>query len=72
MGQGGIRRPNGTGTSPTRSVRCDDEVWEAARRRAVFENVTISHVVQLILDGYGKGYIDLPKTVVQYGKAVKQ
>lgn len=60
------RRPNGSPSVPVRSVRVSDSAWEAARRRAAYEEVTISYVVATIIEGYGKGLIDLPKVTVLY------
>lgn len=59
-------RPTGSGQAPVRSVRVTDEVWEAARRRAAYEGVTMSHVVNQIVEGYSRGLIDMPKVVVTY------
>jgi hypothetical protein len=60
------RRPNNVGQLQGRSVRVSDEAWEKARRRAQYEGVTMSRMVALIVEGYGAGLIDLPKTTVTY------
>lgn len=57
------RKPNGSKSAPARSIRCSDDTWERAKRRASFENVTISHVAAVLVEGYAKGLIDLPRTV---------
>jgi len=46
---------------PARSVRVADEPWEAAKRRATFEGITMSNMAAQLIEGYGKGLIDLPK-----------
>lgn len=53
---------------PPRSVRVSDELWERARRRAIFEGVNISQVVALLVEGYGNGQLDLPEVRKVYGK----
>ena len=58
------RRRNGTGTTPARSVRVSDEIWEAARERAAAEGVTISYVICLLLHGYAEEIIDTPEIVI--------
>lgn len=49
------RRPNGTAHAPTRSIRIEDSVWEAARRRANLEGQTMSRVVHQLVQSYAKG-----------------
>jgi hypothetical protein len=51
---------------PARSVRVADEPWDRARRRANYEGVTMSNMVAQLVDGYGKGLIDLPKVQISY------
>lgn len=41
--------------TPQRSVRVPDEVWEAARLRAISEGRTLSDVVRAALETYAKG-----------------
>lgn len=60
------RRPNGSRPIPVRSVRVTDDVWEKARYRANMEGVTMSYVVQVIMEGYASGMLDLPRMVMQY------
>lgn len=55
------RRPNGSKEMPARSIRCSDEAWEPAKRRANYEGVTMSNMAAQLIEGYGKGLIDLPK-----------
>jgi hypothetical protein len=54
------------GASPARSVRVSDEVWDPARRRAAYDDVSISHVINALLEGYAKGLLNLPKVQVTY------
>jgi len=51
---------------PVRSVRVSDAVWEAARRRASLDGVTMSHVMLTFVEGYAKGLVDLPRVTIQY------
>lgn len=50
----------------THSIRCYDSVWEAARRRATEEGTNVNHVINTILEGYGKGLINMPKVNVVF------
>lgn len=59
------RKATGAPT-PVRTVRVDDETWEAAKVRAEQEDVTVSYVVVSLIEGYGLGLIDLPKVEVVY------
>lgn len=63
------RRPVGSKPDPVRSVRVGDDLWEAAKRRAAYEGVTMSHVLLSIIEGYAQGLIDMPKVVVSYQPA---
>ena len=54
------------GETPARSVRVPEDAWGGAKRRAAYEGTTISNVVVLLLDGYAKGLLNLPKVTVQY------
>ena len=62
-----LRRPNGSKTIPPRSIRIPDSEWEMGRRRAEREGLTISRVVTLLVEGYGRGYIDTPRLQKTYG-----
>ena len=53
-------------TSANHTVRCSDAVWEAARRRASHEGVTISKVITEILEGYASGKLNLPTVIKKY------
>lgn len=46
------------------SVRTDDAMWGRAKARAAKEGHTINHVINEILDGYGRGLINLPKVQI--------
>lgn len=45
-----------------RSVRTPDSTWLAARARAEKEDMSMSHVVSELVEGYALGYIDMPTT----------
>lgn len=64
------RRPAGATENPVRSVRVADELWAQAKARAKQDGVTISYVVQMLVNGYALGEFDLPeiKVVTVYGK----
>jgi hypothetical protein len=42
-------------------VRVADSIWDSARARAEEDDVTLSYVVTALVDGYGRGLIDLPR-----------
>lgn len=44
-----------------RSFRIDDSIWERLRERSVEENVSMTYVLTVLADGYGRGLIDLPR-----------
>jgi hypothetical protein len=48
------------------SVRVSDSMWEAAKRRSKLEGVTMNFVVAQILEGYGRGLVDLPRVTKVY------
>ncbi len=60
------RTKAGAGPKQSHSVRVHDVVWAAARRRAQSEGTTVNGVVEEILEGYGRGLIDLPKITKTY------
>ena len=64
------RKPNKQLYSPPRSIRVSDEIWEKAKRRAKYENTTPSYVVNVFLEGYANGLINLPQTQVVYPTAI--
>lgn len=63
------KRPTGTKADPVRSVRISNEVWEAARRRATYDGVTMSHVLVTFMEGYSQGLLDLPRISVNFADA---
>lgn len=67
MGNAGPR-----GAKGSHSIRCHDDVWEKARRRADSDSVTINAVLEEILEGYGDGLINLPKVTKSYAGVTKQ
>lgn len=60
MVKGIPQRPGGSGSLPTRSARISDAVWSKATARAKHERVTMSFVMATLVEGYGRGLIDLP------------
>lgn len=60
------RRPNGTEPDPVRSVRVGNDSWSAAQMRAAYEGRTMSEVVALLVAGYAKGQLQLPKVELVY------
>ena len=55
-----VRRPNGVSHHPTRSIRVDDRTWKHAKRRAEREGMTMSRLVNLLLEGYGEKIVSAP------------
>ena len=55
------RQRPGSPRLPVRSVRVADSIWHTAQARAEADGVTLSYVVTLLVDGYGRGLIDLPR-----------
>lgn len=53
-------------TTSVRSVRVGDDVWQAARKRAAKEDVTINYVLGQILEGYARNLLDLPTVTKTY------
>jgi hypothetical protein len=53
-------------SKPSHSIRTTDEVWLRARRRSVAEGTTINGVMNELLDGYGRGMINLPTITKSY------
>lgn len=43
------------------SIRTTDELWNAAKRAASQDGLTMNDVVELILSGYSRGLMDMPK-----------
>lgn len=60
----GIKRKR----TSTHSIRCTEELWTAARRRANKEGVTMNHVMTEILEGYATGRVDLPTVTKVYAQ----
>lgn len=56
----------GKGPKGSHSVRVHDDVWAKARRRAELEGTTINGVVELIIEGYSQGLVNLPKITKTY------
>ena len=66
MGNAGPR-----GAKGSHSIRCHNDVWEEAKRRAKLEGTVINTVLEEILEGYGKGLINLPKVTKSYATVVQ-
>jgi len=60
----GVRRPNGKGKTPSRSVRVSDDIWDGAARRAAYEGHSLSFVIQSFLEAYGDGKVNVPQRVI--------
>lgn len=50
----------------SRSVRTSVPLWEAAKRKAAKEGLTINAAINEFLEGYATGKIALPKVVKIY------
>ena len=48
------------GSTPPRSVRVSDGVWNDAKARAAKDGTTISNAINVFLEYYGVGMIALP------------
>lgn len=55
------------GGSPTRTTRIGDEVWEKAKKRAESDGVSMSQLMNTLVEGYSEGKIDLPRVELVYG-----
>lgn len=60
------QQPSAAGRSAVHGIRVVDPVWAAAKRRATADDVTLNYATSLLLEGYAKGLIDLPRIVKQY------
>ena len=49
-----------------RTVRVADDVWEAARRRADLEGVSLGYAMRQFALGYATGHLHLPKTEINF------
>jgi hypothetical protein len=47
-------------------VRCTDELWASAKRRADADGTQMNTVIVELLEGYARGYINLPKITKSY------
>lgn len=48
------------------SLRCTDEIWAVAQKRAWGEDLTMNRLLGELLEGYGNGGIDLPTVLKKY------
>lgn len=56
-----VRRAVNGKYATSRSVRINDKVWEKARRRASLQGLKMSAVIQLLVEGYANGLLELPR-----------
>ena len=61
-----VKKAGRKSTTSVRSVRVGDDVWQAARKRADKEGVTINYVLGQILEGYSQDLLDLPTVTKTY------
>lgn len=60
---------NGTKTmKPVRTTRIPDDVWDVARARAEKDGVSMSQMMQRLVEGYARGKIALPRVELVYDK----
>lgn len=55
-------------TTSSHSLRCPDVTWARAVARARKEGIQVNTMIREILDGYGRGLIDLPTVTKQYAQ----
>lgn len=60
------RRPQRPIGLATRSFKVDFDIWERLKARATAENVSMTYVLTVLAEGYGRGLIDLPKQQLVY------
>lgn len=61
-----VRKQRKAPVTSVHSVRTTEELWERARARAIEEGVTMSYVMNSILEGYADRQLNLPKIVKKY------
>lgn len=52
--------------SRSHSVRTTDEIWERARKRSRTDTISMNAMINELLEGYGRGLIDLPTVIKKY------
>lgn len=52
--------------SRSHSVRTTDEIWERARKRSRADSISMNAMINELLEGYGRGLIDLPTVIKKY------
>lgn len=55
------------GGSPTRTSRISDPVWTKAQKRAAKDGVSMSQLMNMLVEGYSEGKISLPTVQLVYG-----
>lgn len=57
---------NTVGSTPTRTIRVNEQNWNSAKERAHEEGTTISKIIGLFVAGYADRELDAPQTRVVY------
>lgn len=57
---------------PVRTARISDKIWLKARARARKDNVTMSTVINRLVEGYAKGAITLPRVQMVYDTGTQE
>jgi hypothetical protein len=65
MAQSKLKSTAGTAKA-SHSVRTTDAVWNKAKARTDAEGTTMNAMINELMDGYGRGMIDLPKVTKTY------
>jgi len=52
----------------SRSIRATNQLWDLAKKKASVKSLAMNQVVNLIIEGYGNGSINLPRVVKSYTK----
>lgn len=61
-----VRKERKAPTTSVHSIRTTDELWERAKERAIEEGVTMSYVMNSILEGYADRQLNLPQIIKKY------
>jgi hypothetical protein len=60
------RRPAGAGSATPTSFRLNGEHLEKAKRRAKADGITMTAALDLFLEAYGAGILNLPRRELTY------
>jgi hypothetical protein len=55
-------QPRGAG----HSIACTDELWNASKRQASLDQLTMNDILVLIMDGYARGTLSLPRVMKSF------